>query len=120
MLTHNEYKHIHATLKDHRRVRENRKLLIMSNQRLGEEKEEEESVYCSPPVRLVYALRHVHGFLDFTDDEDAGEHLFQLFLWDGLSGVPDGAVWSHHRLRSQVEGVIAAFRALRTKRGTEE
>lgn len=34
-----EYKHVHATLKDHKRKRIE-KLQIMSNQRLGEEKEE--------------------------------------------------------------------------------
>ena len=74
-----------------------------------------ESVYHSPPVKLVHALRHVNGFLDFTDDKDAGKHLFQLFFWDGLSWVPDGAVGSHYRLRSQVEGVVATFSTLWTE-----
>lgn len=50
--------------------------------RLGEEKAEESSPFYSspPPVQLVHALRHVNGFLDFTDDEDAGKHLLQLFF----------------------------------------
>lgn len=67
----------------------------------------------------MHALRHVNGFLDFADDEDAGKHLLQLFFWDWLSRVPDGAVGSHHRLRGQVKGVIATFSALRTDGETE-
>lgn len=73
-----------------------------------------QSIYCPPPVELVNALRHVNGFLDFTDDKDAGEHLLQLFFWNWLGRVPDGAVWSHHGLWSQVEGIVATFGALRT------
>lgn len=64
----------------------------------------------------MHTLRHVDGFLDFTDDKDAGKHLLQLFFWDWLGRVPDGAVRSHHGLRSQVEGIIATFSALRTDR----
>lgn len=89
----------------------------MSNQRLGEEKPGESSPFVALlPVKLVHALRHVNGFLDFTDDQDARKHLLQLFFWDWLSGVPDGAVGSNHRLRGQVEGVVATFSTLWTDR----
>lgn len=71
------------------------------------------------PVQLVHAVRHVYDFLDFTDDEDAGKHLLQLLFWDWLSRVPDGAVWSHHRLRGQVEGVVTTFSTLRAGSETE-
>lgn len=67
----------------------------------------------------MHALRHVKDFLDFADDEDAGKHLLQLLFWDWLSWVPYGAVRRYHWLRSQVEGVIATFCALRTDRETE-
>lgn len=63
----------------------------------------------------MHALRHVKGFLDFTDNKDPGEHLLQVLPGDWLCRVPNGAVWSHHRLRSQVEGVVATFSTLRTK-----
>lgn len=93
----------------------------MSNQRLGEEKEEESSPFILlRPDQLVHTLRHVNVFLDFADSKDAGEHLLQLFFWDWLSGVPDGAVWSHHRLGSQVEGIVTTFSTLWTDRETEQ
>lgn len=56
----------------------------MSNQRLGEERRAE-FVFHSPSVQLVHVLGHVNGFLDFTNNKDAGEHLLQLFFWDWLS-----------------------------------
>lgn len=73
-----------------------------------------------PPDPLRYVLRHVDGFLDFTDDEDAGKHLLQLFFWNWLGGVPDGAVGSDHGLWSQVEGIVATFRTLRTNERQKE
>lgn len=69
----------------------------------------------SPPTPLVHVLRHVEGFLNFTDHEDAGEHLLQLFFWDWLGRVPDGAVGRHHGLGGQVEGVVATFSGLWTE-----
>lgn len=95
------------------------KLLIKSNQRLGEERRAE-FVFHSPSVQLVHVLGHVNGFLDFTNNKDAGEHLLQLFFWDWLSWVPDGAIWSHHGLRCQVEGVITTFSTLWTERDKED
>lgn len=73
-------------------------------------------------VRLVHALRQVHGVLDFTHGEDAGEHLLELLFRDGLRGVPDGAVGSDHGLGSQVEGVVSPLGALRAdgEGGTEQ
>lgn len=87
----------------------------VSNQRPGEEKEAVLFMWLFPSIQLVRTFWHIDGLLDFTDNKDTGQHLLQLLFWDRLSGVPDGAVWSHDGLRSQVEGVVTSFGALGTE-----
>ena len=75
------------------------------------------SQWCGGSGRLGSLLQvddHRDGFLDLPDHQDAGEHVFQLLSADGLRGVPDGAVGRHHRLRRQVEDVVAPLSALWT------
>lgn len=114
MLSHGEYKHIHATLRRPQEVVRAEKVHGGAANRLRGERPGTPSV--TPLVQLVHALRQVDGFLDFTHGQDAGEHLLELLFGDGLRGVPDGAVGSDHGFGSQVERVVSSLGALRTDR----
>lgn len=59
--------------------------------------------------------RHGKGFLDLSHCQNPSQHLLHVLLADGLGGVPDGAVGSHHRLRRQVEGVVPSLHTLGTE-----
>lgn len=114
VLPHGEYKHIHAILRRPQEGVRVEKVHRGAANRLRGERPSPPSV--TPLVQLVHALRQVDGFLDFTHEQDAGEHLLELLFRDGLRGVPDGAVGSDHGLGSQVERVVPPLGALRTDR----
>ena len=63
-------------------------------------------------------LRRTDNLLDFSDHDDACQHLLHLLTAEGLGGVPYGTVGRHHRLRGQVVGVVATFGTLRA--GTDD